>query len=310
MKARYVNPFTDFGFKKLFGEEASKQSLMDFLNSLLPDTETITSLSFQSPFQTRRNELDRNAIFDVYCENEKGEMFVVELQKAKQNYFKDRKGFFASFPILEKSKDLEWDSLWKKVYCIGILDFTFKDYDGGRVDKEVKHIVPLENRNEIGLCCPTVCIYVELPNFIKKEDELEYRFEKWLYILKNLEEFDSIPAILDESVFQDTFFQADLANFTPDQHLEYEGNLKVYRDLKNVIDYAYAQGLKKGLRESIESQMACKGMTKKDNDWEKEFQLELNKGYIRVAKKLKESGSPHSFISSVTNLSPSEISML
>ena len=38
MRAKYINPFTDFGFKKLFGEVASKPMLIDFLNSLLPES--------------------------------------------------------------------------------------------------------------------------------------------------------------------------------------------------------------------------------------------------------------------------------
>jgi hypothetical protein len=31
MKEKYVNPFTDFGFKKIFGDEANKDLLIDFL---------------------------------------------------------------------------------------------------------------------------------------------------------------------------------------------------------------------------------------------------------------------------------------
>ncbi len=89
MKAKYVNPFTDFGFKKIFGEEASKPLLLDFLNALLPLPTPIMDLSFKNKEQLGQGELDRKAIYDIYCENERGEKFIVELQKAKQNYFKE-----------------------------------------------------------------------------------------------------------------------------------------------------------------------------------------------------------------------------
>ncbi len=87
MKAKYLNLFTDFGFKKIFGEEASKPLLIDFLNALLPQTDKIVDLTFKNNEQLGQTDLDRRAIYDIYCENEKGEKFIVELQKAKQNYF-------------------------------------------------------------------------------------------------------------------------------------------------------------------------------------------------------------------------------
>ena len=73
MKAKYLNPFTDFGFKKIFGEEASKPLLIDFLNALLPNADKIVDLSFKNNEQLDQTDIDRKAIYDIYCENEKGE---------------------------------------------------------------------------------------------------------------------------------------------------------------------------------------------------------------------------------------------
>ena len=120
MKAKYINPFTDFGFKKIFGEEASKPLLLDFLNAILPENDQIVSLSFKNNEQLGQTEFDRKAIYDIYCENEKGEKFIVELQKAKQNYFKDRTIYYSTFPIQEQAERGEWNYNLKSVYCIGI----------------------------------------------------------------------------------------------------------------------------------------------------------------------------------------------
>ena len=90
MRAKYLNLFTDFGFKKIFGEEANKNLLIDFLNALLPIKSKIKDLTFKNTELLGQTSLDRKVVYDIYCENEVGEKFIVELQKAKQNFFKER----------------------------------------------------------------------------------------------------------------------------------------------------------------------------------------------------------------------------
>lgn len=147
MKAKYINPFTDFGFKKIFGEEASKPLLIDFLNALLPQTNKIIDLTFKNTEQLRQSEADRKAIYDIYCENDKGEKFIVELQKARQNYFKERTIYYSTFPIREQAEKGEWNYNLKAVYCVGILDFTFDDYENEPEKSEVVHTIKLKNQN-------------------------------------------------------------------------------------------------------------------------------------------------------------------
>ena len=83
---RYVNFYTDFAFKKLFGTEVNKELLRSFLNSLLAGQEVITSLTYLNSEQLGTQELDRKAVFDVYCENDRGEKFLVEMQKASSSF--------------------------------------------------------------------------------------------------------------------------------------------------------------------------------------------------------------------------------
>ena len=147
IKAKYINPYTDFGFKKIFGEEASKPQLIDFLNSLLPEKDKIVTLTFKNNEQLGTAELDRKAIYDIYCENEKGEKFIVELQKAKQNYFKERTIYYSTFPIREQAEKGEWNYNLTAVYCIGILDFTFDDYETEIERSEYLHTIKLKNQN-------------------------------------------------------------------------------------------------------------------------------------------------------------------
>jgi predicted transposase/invertase (TIGR01784 family) len=278
MKAKYINPFTDFGFKKIFGEEASKPLLLDFLNALLPETNKIAHLSFKNTEQLGQTDADRKAIYDIYCENEQGEKFIVELQKAKQNYFKERTVYYSTFPIREQAEKGEWNYNLKAVYCIGILDFTFDDYENEPEKNEVVHTIKLKNQHGKTFYDKLTYIYLEMPNFNLKEEALDTRLNKWLYFIKHLEDFQTIPAIFKDNVFSQAFEKAELAKYGQAELDSYENSLKTYRDLKGAIDTAYDDG-------------------KAD-------------GKIEVARALKQNGVPVDIILKTTGLSESEIDNL
>jgi predicted transposase/invertase (TIGR01784 family) len=253
MKAKYINPFTDFGFKKIFGEEASKPLLHDFLNALLPENDKIASLSFKNNEQLGQTEFDRKAIYDIYCENEKGEKFIVELQKAKQNYFKERTIYYSTFPIQEQAEKGEWNYNLKSVYCIGILDFTFDNYESELEKNEVIHTIKLKNQNGKTFYDKLTYIYLEMPNFKKNEVDLKTRIEQWLYFIKHLEDFQTIPAIFNDEIFSKAFEKAEIAKYGAIELDNYENSLKSYRDLKGVIDTAFDEGKLEGKLETAKS---------------------------------------------------------
>ncbi len=249
MKAKYVNPFTDFGFKKIFGEEASKPLLLDFLNALLPEQNKIANLSFKNNEQLGQTEADRKAIYDIYCETEGGEKFIVELQKARQNYFKERTIYYSTFPIREQAEKGEWNYSLRAVYCIGILDFTFDDYESEPEKSEVVHTIKLKNQNGKVFFDKLTYIYLEMPNFKKPEANLGTRLDKWLYFIKHLEDFQTIPEIFKDEVFKQAFEKAELAKLGQAELENYEMNLKIYRDFKNTITTAFDEGKVEGKME-------------------------------------------------------------
>lgn len=259
LEERYINPFTDFGFKKLFGEEPNKDLLIDFLNELLIEEKgKIKELTYLKTEQLGRAERDRKAIFDLYCENEQGEKFIVELQKAKQNFFKDRSLFYATFPIRDQAKRGDWDFELKAVYTIGILDFIFEEDKEDR--EKYRYNVKLTDTDTHKVFHDKlVFIYLEMPKFNKTEEELETQFDKWMYVLKNLPNLQKRPQKLQEKVFKKLFQTAELAKFTPKQMEEYEDSLKYYRDLKNSFDTARSDGRKEKSIE-IAKNMISEGM--------------------------------------------------
>lgn len=257
LKDKYINPLTDFGFKKLFGTEPNKILLIDFLNQILPERHRITVLSYSRNEHLGLNELDRKAIFDLYCIGKSGERFIVEMQKAKQNFFKDRSVYYASFPIQEQAGKGEWDYRLEPVYSVGILDFIFDDH---KSDEELLHTVELKNQRCEVFYDKLKFIYIELPKFKKQEDELETHFDKWLYVFRHLSNLQDRPKKLQDRVFQKLFDAAEIAKFSPEERDAYEDSLKYYRDLKNVVDTSREEGIIEGI-EKIAKKMKGKGMS-------------------------------------------------
>ncbi len=258
IKEKFVNPFTDFGFKKLFGSEPNKDLLIDFLNELLKTKEKIKDLTYKKTEHLGSADTDRKAIFDLYCENEHGERFIVELQKVKQQFFKDRSLYYATFPIQEQAQKGDWNYELKTVYCVGILDFVFDDQDKDKlVVDEVKLVSVKTNKvfND-----KFTFVYVQMPNFTKIEDELENHLDKWFFLLKNLHKFDKIPSKLQEKIFKKAFKIAEIAKYSAEERQKYIDSLKHYLDLKNSFDTAKLDGKNESLIK-VAKKMINKGET-------------------------------------------------
>lgn len=271
-REKYINPFTDYGFKKLFGEEPNKDLLLDFLNELLNKEQgRITDLTYLKNEHLGKTQIDRKAIFDLYCENERGEKFIVELQKTKQKFFKDRTLYYSTFPIQEQAKQSDWIYELKAVYTIAILDFIF-DEDKAEPDKYRYDVKLTDIESNKIFYDKLTFIYLEMPKFNKKVEDLENRFEKWLYVIRNLNRFDRVPDKLREKIFDKLFEVAEIAKFTTDQIRSYEDSLKYYRDFKSSLDTKHEEGkiegkievAKAGLREGLSDEMIIKltGLTK------------------------------------------------
>ncbi len=283
LQDKYINPFTDFGFKKLFGSEPNKDLLIDFLNQVLPSQRRIRDLTYAKHEHLGQTDLDRKAIFDLYCIGENGERFIVEMQKAKQNYFKDRCVYYASFPIQEQGQRGGWDFQLSEVYTVGILDFVF---DEDQEKTQVRHEVQLKDQQCRVFYDKLTFIYLEMPNFTKTEAELETTFDKWMYVLKHLPDLERRPQVLQERVFEKLFSVAEIAKFTPEERQGYEQSLKYYRDLKNVIDTSYMEGREEGKIEGMQ---------------------ERN---LEIARQMKADGEPADKIRRYTGLTEEEIAGL
>lgn len=287
IRDRYVNPYTDFGFKLLFGTDMNKELLISFLNSLLHGREVIKDVTYLNAEHLGTQEYDRRAVFDVYCENEQGEKFLVEMQKGEQQFFKDRSVFYSTFPIREQAKRGNWDYELKAVYTIGILNFVFDSEDDQYFHHEVKL---MDVHTKEVFYDKLTFVYLEMPKFNKCEEELVTMFDKWLFVLQNLATLLERPAALQERVFNRLFEAAEIAKFTKRELYEYEDSLKNFRDMYSLITTAELKGLNRGLAEG-----------RAEGEW-----TERKKN----ARNLKVLGIEPTIISQATGLSTKEIEEL
>jgi len=244
---QFINPFTDFGFKKLFGEESSKEYLIDFLNSVFEEfIPKISQLHYHKNEQLGASEQDRNAIFDLYCKTSTGERFIIELQKVEQTYFRERTLFYSTFAVQEQAKKGIWDFKLMPIYCIGILNFTFNNDKNkylhfGRILDIQTHEVLLNTLN---------FAYIECPKFNKEINKHSSNHDKWLYLFTHLASLNHIPQELAGKIFEDFFKQANILKLNTKELSEYNNSIKYYRDMHNIEQQNLEKGIQQGKYES------------------------------------------------------------
>ena len=270
VEERYISLLTDFGFKRIFGTAINKDLLICFLNSLFDGKQVVKDVSYLNPEHVGDVYTDRKAIFDVYCEGENGEKFIVEMQNAYQTYFKDRSLFYSTFPIREQA---------------ALLNFDMNE-EAFEMEK-IRHSVQLcDTATHKVFYDKLEFIYVEIATFNKSLEELETLYDTWLYALKNLYKLTQRPKELCDKVFDRLFEEAEIAKFTPQELREYEASKIAYRDIKNSVDTAKREGIAEGIE---------KGMEKKSHE---------------IAKKMLTKGMDEATVMEITGLSAELIQQL
>jgi predicted transposase/invertase (TIGR01784 family) len=251
---KYINLFTDFGFKRIFGTEKNKDLLIDFLNTLLEkEISPIQRLTYLNNERLGKQAKDRKAFFDLYCENQQGEKFIIELQKAEQAFFKDRSIYYATFPIQEQALKGKWNYELTPVYTISIMNFIF-DND---FPEQVISRVELRERDTNRLFFDKLkFVYIEIPKFHKKNTELQSNLDKWLYVFRNMHQLEKMPNEVQQGVFLKLFKECEIAQYKPKELMEYEQSWKELNDMFAVLSTAEKKGerigIEKGERIGIE----------------------------------------------------------
>ena len=293
---------TDFGFKRIFGTDPNKELLINFLNSLFNGEEVIKDVKYLNSENVGDVYTESKAIFDVYCENEQGEKFIVEMQNAYQTFFKDRSLFYSTFPIREQApKASDWNFCLKKVYVVALLNFKMSDEAFDSSDT-IHTIALMDTKTNKVFNAKLMFKYVEVGRFDKTDEELTSLSDKWMYVLKNLSHLDNRPPSLREKFFTKLFNAAAIARFSPTELREYEDSLKAYRDIKNSLDTAKEEGRAEGREEG-----RAEGREEGRAEGREEGRAE---GIAMVAKMMYAKGMDIDVIASMTGLSTDEVESL
>lgn len=288
---KFVNPFTDVGFKILFGQEVSKPMLLNLLNTILEGERVITNITFLDKEQPAEYKDDRSLIYDILCETETGEKVIVEMQNKGQPFFADRCLYYYSQAVSRQGeKGDTWDYHINAVYLIAFLNFRMDGLgDNLRTDVKLYNVQTGKVFTD-----KERFIFLQLPCFNKEAKECDTFFERWMFVIKNMSILERMPFEAKDQVFKKLAKIAEVRNLTKEERLRYDQSLKHYRDSINVMRGAIEEGLQKGMREGMQ-----KGRQEGILDGKKE-----------VARKLKDMGFNSMQISQASGLSVEEVQAL
>ena len=245
---KYINPFTDWGFKRLFGQEFSKDLLISFLNDLLVDEMHIRDVTFKDKEQLADSKDLRGCIFDIYCETDDGNHFIVEMQNRWVPFFVNRSIYYASKAIVGQRKKTidQKPALYQlmPVYVVCLMNFMPKD---NAVSKFRTDVALYEKGSQDVFSDNLHFIYLSLPFFDKKAEECESDFDKWIYVLKHMEALERMPFTAQKKIFKRLAELADSRCLSQEEQEKYDESLKAADDYYGVLMSYYMNGIDEGV---------------------------------------------------------------
>ena len=297
--SKFINPFTDVGFKRIFGQEINKDLLIDFLNALLEGERQVKGIQFLDKELLPVYEKDRGLIYDVYCTDEKGEQFIVEMQNKEHVNFRERTLYYLSQAISRQGeKGAEWQFNLKAVYGVFFLNFSLTD-----LPHKLRTDIVLADRDTHELFTDKMrYIFIELPSFTKEEDECENDFERWIYVLKNMEKLQRLPFKARKAVFEKLEQIVDIAAMSKEDRMKYDESIKVYRDQLITMEYERQKGKAEGFAEG-KAEGEATGFAKGKAEGKAEGREEGKEAErLRNARGMKAAGIAPDLIAQITGL--------
>lgn len=316
MSSRFVNPFTDLGFKVIFGQSASKELLITLLNELLSGEHHIEDLTFLDKEDHSENADDKGIIYDLYCRTSTGEYLIIEMQNRWHSHFLDRTLYYVcraisrqvekpsaeKVPLPEPTEEgddcmvreapVPYGIQYRLPAVYGIFLMNFKEEglepkfrtDTVIADRENGRVVNWNFRQ----------IYLQFPYFNKGLEECETLHDKLMYALKNMNNWNRMPDALKEQVFSHLERLAAVAHLSEADRLAYDKAVDRYNVSRIVENDIWEKAMTEGMQKGIE-----KGMEEG-----------IEKGYREVARNLKAGGASIELIIQVTGLPAEEIAKL
>ena len=258
---RYANLTLDKGFKITLGRPGSEEVLKHMLNRLLGLR--IKWLEYRNTEHPGMTEDDRSSRFDVYCEDEDGNGFQVEMQNWSQKHFHKRAVYYSSLVLQDQAararreqkqrtgNKKNWDYNYKPLYVVSFLNFRnwISEKEVTRINQYISiyRYTDIETKEELG--DGTNLIFIDLHSFCKRPHQCTNMQDWWMYSLKNMFNLTECPSEVLGTEVEDLFTQSELARMTLEQRLKIEESIMTENDIRNSIAEQLEEGRAKALAE-------------------------------------------------------------
>ncbi len=297
---RYARLLLDYMFKKCFGTEANKPLLISLLNDFLGHrlASPIIDVSYLATVTVGKTTQTRGTVFDLNCQDQEGNRYLVEIQLEAQKYFADRALFYRSRAQSEMHKRGRKATRadpyrLKTLHLLAFLDFELDNRPG-----YIREIMLMDTRDHTLFTDRECLTYVEVPKLQKKLEDCSDRREIWTWLFQNLHKLNDRPRELREALFDTLFTMAEIAKFKGEELEQYRLSMEFYDDTEACIEYAKEQATKLGWEQGMQQGMQQGEQRGQENAREE------------IARNLKTLGLPAATIAQSTGLSPDRIAEL
>ena len=299
----YLNPLTDFGFKRIFGSEENKPLLLDFLNTFLESIlGHITEVTFLSPEVLGEEPDEKKSIFDLYCVTQDGDHVIIEMQRARQSFFSSRAVAYSARVISKSVRRGNRRYQLARVVSFNILDYDSPDF---RNSDDYFHTVWLkDDLNEIFSDKMCLC-FLELSKFAAQTipDVAVDKRRLWAYFLKHLPEMQPDEEGFTKGIFKSLMETCRMEKLNDMEKKDYEKSVLEYEDVQDAIAYARKTALEEGKTAGL-AEGKAKGLAEGEAKGLAEGEANATR---TIAAKMLANGMDAAAISALTGLTEEEI---
>jgi predicted transposase/invertase (TIGR01784 family) len=236
---KFADVKNDIAFRKIFGNENRKESLISFLNAVLDfhGDQRIKEVTILNPYQLPKLKGGKVTIIDVKATDQLGRTYIVEMQVGDLDGFEKRVLFYSSKSYSDQIKRADFYRKLRPVIFIGILDFEHTENKNYISRSQIRDVETGEQTIK-----DMEFTFVELPKFNKELHELKTLTEKWVYFIKNAESLEVVPDNINDEGLKSAYEEANVQTWTQDELDAYEYAFMREEDERARLDKAELKG--------------------------------------------------------------------
>jgi predicted transposase/invertase (TIGR01784 family) len=245
---KFVDVKNDIAFRKIFGNENRKESLISFLNAVLDfhGEQRIIKVSIENPYQLPKLKGGKVTIIDVKATDQAGRTYIIEMQVGDLDGFEKRVLFYSSKSYTDQIKRADFYRKLRPVIFIGVLDF---------VHTENKNYISRSQVRDIETGEQTIkdmeFNFIELPKFNKELKDLKTLTEKWVYFIKNAESLEVVPDGINDEGLISAYEEANIQAWTQEELNAYDYAFMREEDDRAKLDKAEQKGREEGTEKAV-----------------------------------------------------------